>query len=105
MPLLSPHRGDAAEGRSSARAWLVKAQNGDGGFGTGPDVDSSTDMTGWAMVGLASAGVNPRDVEKRGNSPVRYLRKNADDITSVGDLELTILGLEASDSTRAPSRT
>ena len=96
VPLLSPHRGDAAEGRSSARAWLVKAQNGDGGFGTGPDVDSSTDMTGWAMVGLASAGVNPRDVEKRGNSPVRYLRKNADDITSVGDLELTILGLEAS---------
>lgn len=36
VPLLSPHRGDAAEGRSSARAWLVKAQNGDGGFGRVP---------------------------------------------------------------------
>ncbi|MFN8150108.1 MAG: prenyltransferase/squalene oxidase repeat-containing protein [Solirubrobacterales bacterium] len=95
-PLLSPDRGAAAQGRDGARSWLISAQNDDGGYGTGPDVDSATDMTGWAMVGLAAAGVNPRDVATGGNTPVEYLRKSIDDISSIGDLELTILGLEAS---------
>lgn len=96
LPLLAPQRGDAASGRDGARTWLRAAQNGDGGFGTEADAESSTDMTGWAMAGLAAAGVNPRDVTSRGNTPVEYLRRNVDSIRSVGDLELTILGLEAS---------
>lgn len=95
-PLLVPQRSDAASGRDGARGWIRSAQNDDGGFGAGIDVASSTDMTGWAMVGLAAAGVNPRDVARKGSTPVEYLRRNADSISSIGDLELTILGLEAS---------
>lgn len=95
-PLLAPQRGDAATGRDGARSWLLSAQNDDGGFGTGADVDSSTDMTGWAMAGMSAAGINPRDVTSRGKTPVEYLRANVDAIDSAGDLELTILGLEAS---------
>jgi hypothetical protein len=50
-------------------------------------------MTGWAMLGLEAVGVNPRDVRRGGRSPVSYLRRNAAQLSSNGDLELTILAL------------
>ena len=50
-------------------------------------------MTGWAMLGLEAAGVNPRDVGRRGRSPVAYLRRNVDEVRSPGDLARTILAL------------
>ena len=50
-------------------------------------------MTGWAMLGLEAAGVNPRDVRRRGRSPVEYLRARVADLSSTGDLERTILAL------------
>ena len=51
-------------------------------------------MTGWAMLGLEAAGVNPQDVAKNGNSPVAYLQKEISSVQSPGDLARTILALE-----------
>ena len=93
-PLLIPQPGAADDGRGSARDWLVSAQNADGGYGIEVDSTSSTGMTGWAMLGLEAAGVNPRDLRQGGTSPVGYLRENQADITSTSDLERTILALE-----------
>ena len=45
-----------------ARTWLVGAQNEDGGWGAIDGGDSSPGMTGWAMLGLEAAGLNPQDV-------------------------------------------
>lgn len=94
LPLLAPAGSEAAAGRSEAKAWLRAAQNGDGGYGSAPGEASSPGMTGWAMLGLEAAGVNPYDVAERERSPVGYLRANADAITSTGDLQRTILALE-----------
>ncbi len=88
---LAPDRAQAGSGDGAA--WLRKAQNSDGGFGTGRDASSSPGMTQWAILGLEAAGRNPRDVRRRGRSPLDYLRANVDEITTTGDLELTIIGL------------
>jgi energy-coupling factor transport system substrate-specific component len=82
-----------AAGANGASAWLARSQNRDGGFGTAPGAASSPAMTGWAMLGLEAAGVNPRDVRRRGRSPVDYLRSSAAELSSTGDLERTILAL------------
>ena len=83
-----PARADAGDGR----AWLVGAQNADGGFPATPGQPSSAAMTTWAALGLEAAGINPLDVERSGNSPIDFLRDTR--ITSATDLERTILVLE-----------
>ena len=81
----------AAAGK--ARSWLQDARNDDGGFGTAPGGSSSSAMTGWAMLGLEAAGLNPLDLDAGGENPVAYLRANAEKVRSTGDLERTILAL------------
>jgi hypothetical protein len=97
---------EAAGGRSGAAAWLRGAQNSDGGFGFAPGVPSSPAMTGWAALGLEAAGVNPLDVSSGGKTPIAYLRSTAGQITTTGDIERTILVLEAAglDSKRFAGR-
>jgi energy-coupling factor transport system substrate-specific component len=92
-PLFAPASSDAKAGGSSASKWLRTAQNKNGGYGTEPGAESSVGMTGWAMLGLESAGINPLDVRRAGNTPVAYLRRNAAALTSTGDLERTIIAL------------
>ena len=106
LPLLAPSpalAGDetklrekekALAGLAGARSWLLSAQNDDGGFGAFKGDDSSPGMTGWAMIGLQAAGLNPRDAVTTGRSPVQYLRKHKKKIKSTGDLERTILAIE-----------
>jgi energy-coupling factor transport system substrate-specific component len=57
-------------------SWLERAQNADGGFGGAPGQHSSGLYTGWAGLGLAAAGRNPRDVRRsrRSVDVVAYLR-------------------------------
>ncbi len=93
LPLLAPAESSAAAGRSEAAEWLREAQNGDGGYGTAAGEESSPGMTGWAMLGLEAAGINPYDVVSVKRSPVGYLRANVEAITSTADLERTILAL------------
>lgn len=73
--------------------WLTARQNSDGGFGASAGDESSPEMTGWAMLGLEAAGRNPRDVRVNGRTPVRYLRRNIGEVTTIGDLARTILAV------------
>ena len=81
-------------GPGGAVAWLEAAQNEDGGFGESRGASSSQEMTGWAMLGLEAAGINPQDVAKNGNSSVVYLQGEISSVQSPGDLARTILALE-----------
>ena len=89
-------RADAATeaGPGGALTWLEAAQNEDGGYGESRGANSSQEMTGWAMLGLEAAGVNPQEVAKGGTSAVAYLQKEIGAVQSPGDLARTILALE-----------
>ena len=91
---LPGQRADAAGGGAGAgAAWLRTAQNDDGGFGVTPGVDSSAAMTGWAVLGLEAAGINPLDLDHGDATPISYLAGNIGEITTTGDIERTILVL------------
>lgn len=74
-----------------ASSWLRAEQGRDGGWSTGSGGSSSPGMTAWVMLGLESAGINPRDLDR---DPVEYLRKRAASVRSATDIERTILALE-----------
>ena len=83
----------AAQAKGTALGWLLKNQNSDGGFAATPGMPSGPAMTGWAMLGMEAAGRNPLDTRAGGETPISYLRTQADRLRSVGDLERTILAL------------
>ena len=83
----------AAAGAGGAAHWLERSQGSDGGYAPGPGLPSSTTMTGWSMLGLEAAGVNPSDVSKGGVSATEYLRDHSSGVKSVGDIERTVLAL------------
>ena len=93
--LAFPTGASAASAGGRATAWLAKAQNADGGFGSAPGQASGALFTGWASLGLAAGDRNPRDVERNGRSPIDFIRRDADRIDDVGELERTILVVEA----------
>jgi hypothetical protein len=90
VPALAPaparaETADAAAAKASLR-YLTKAQNSDGGWGGAPGQSSSGLYTGWAALGLAAAGRNPRDT-----GAIRYTRAHARDISDLGEISRTIL--------------
>lgn len=92
--LTSPPTATAASPASRAVEYLERAQNRDGGFGGAPGQSSSQLVTGWSALGLAAAGLNPRDVERpRGDDAVAYLRRSSKRFVDVGELQRTILVL------------
>jgi energy-coupling factor transport system substrate-specific component len=60
----------------STLAWLISAQNVDGGFGLVPAAPSDSDMTGAALQALAAAGRARRAAARRA---VDWLRANQND--------------------------
>jgi hypothetical protein len=89
---------NAAAGATSARAvrYLLRAQNRDGGFGAAPGQRSSALFTGWAGLGLAAAGHNPRDVRRRGGRSIStYVERGSRLLRDIGEIERTVLLLEA----------
>ena len=75
-----------------AASYLAKAQNKDGGFGATPGSGSSPLYTGWAGLGLGSAGRNPQDVQRpKGRSLARYVLRRAGSLTDIGEIERTAL--------------
>ncbi len=93
MPaLLGGPRADASGGGPGAAvSWLRAAQNGDGGFGFARGEQSSPAMTGWAVLGLEAAAVNPLDVDHGDATPIGYLAGTVGQISTTGDIERTIL--------------
>ena len=92
--LALPVQARAGGGPPAATHWLERAQNPDGGFAPSSGAASSATITGWAVLGLESAGRNPLDLRRAGPSPIAYLRSQADALRSTGDVERTILALE-----------
>ncbi|MEA2386419.1 MAG: energy-coupling factor transport system substrate-specific component [Thermoleophilaceae bacterium] len=92
--LVAPAGASAASAADRATAWLERAQNRDGGFGSAPGQASGALFTGWASLGLAAGERNPRDVERGGRSPIDFTRGEARRIRDVGEIERTILVLE-----------
>ena len=76
-------------------AFLVRAQNADGGFGAARGQSSSELYTAWAAMGLAAVGRDPRSVRRGGHSVLDALRGEAASLQGAGDLERTILALHA----------
>ena len=90
-----PRDADAAVPKASVR-YLERAQNADGGLGPAPGSSSTQMHTGWAALGLAAAGRNPRDVERGGRSVVDYMSANAAQLRGdLGERSRTILALRA----------
>jgi energy-coupling factor transport system substrate-specific component len=56
-----------------AARFLVKRQNGDGGFPLVPGGESNAQSTAWAIQGLLAAGRDPAKV-RRSRDPLAYLR-------------------------------
>jgi energy-coupling factor transport system substrate-specific component len=82
----------AASPSSRAEAWLLKAQNRDGGFGAAPGQASSPLYSGWAGMGLATAGRNPLDVKRRGGRSIAaYEQRMARSGLDIGEVERTVL--------------
>jgi Prenyltransferase and squalene oxidase repeat len=91
----SPPRAEAST--AGAVAYLRSAQNADGGFGSSRGASSTSLHTGWTALGLASAGSNPADVRLAGGSSiVDYMRAHAGGLTDIGEIERTVLALDAS---------
>jgi Prenyltransferase and squalene oxidase repeat len=84
-----------AAGASPARAYLERSQDSDGGFAAAPGYRTNPAMTGWAMLGLEAAGRNPLDVRNGRRTPIAFLRSRIGRLRSTGDLERTILALDA----------
>jgi energy-coupling factor transport system substrate-specific component len=76
-------------------AFLVRAQNADGGFGAARGQSSSELYSGWAAIGLAASGRDPLSVRRDGRTVLDALRGEASSLSGAGDLERTILALHA----------
>jgi len=95
LAVAAPRSADAAVPKASVR-YLERAQNADGGLGPAPGASSTQMHTGWAALGLAAAGRNPRDVERGGRSIVDYMRANTARLRGdLGERSRTILALRA----------
>jgi len=76
-------------------AFLVRSQNGDGGFGAAPGERSDPLYTAWAAMGLAAAGHSPAILRRSGHTPLTYLRGHAASLGGLGDAERTVLAVRA----------
>jgi energy-coupling factor transport system substrate-specific component len=81
----------AARSAATPTDYLLAAQNGDGGFGSGPGLPSVPLFSGWTALGLAANGVNPGDVRRGGQSLLGYIESQGASFSDVGSLERTIL--------------
>jgi len=83
----------------SPAAYLLAAQNADGGFGAAPGRRSDEAMTGWAALGLAAAGHDPRSVRRAGGATaLAYLERHPPGGRDAGGLERALLVLAAVDA-------
>lgn len=81
---------------AQAARYLERAQNRDGGFGAAPGQASSRLYSGWAALGLAARGHNPRDVSRRGGrSLAAYVARAGRASREIGETERTVMVLRA----------
>ncbi len=88
-------RARAAASLGREVAYLVSAQNSDGGFGAASGQRSGELYTAWAAMGLAAAGRDPATLRRGGRSVLDSLRGEASTVQSLGDVERTVLAARA----------
>ncbi len=93
--LLTAPAAEADSAGDRATRYLLGSQNRDGGFGGSRGAASNRLHTGWAALGLAAAGRNPRDVERGGKSVIDHLKSNPPRSDDTGGLSRTILVVRA----------
>ena len=93
--LLASQQGSLGVGRAEAAStpagYLLAAQNSDGGLGATPGSASNQLYSGWAALGLASAGENPQDVARGGRSLIDFIESGVASASDPGDVERNIL--------------
>ncbi|HEY6781436.1 MAG TPA: prenyltransferase/squalene oxidase repeat-containing protein [Thermoleophilaceae bacterium] len=90
----APTTGTASKQTPAARAlaYLLAAQNADGGFGPAPKQGSTALHSGWAVLGLAASDRNARDVKRgRGRTAASYVTNSASRLGDIGEVERTAL--------------
>ncbi len=76
--------------------FLQEAQNPDGGFGATPGGPSDSDISAWAAIGLAAAGINPQQQARPGGRSVyTYLTEHAGELSLTTDFERALLVADA----------
>ena len=91
--------GVARAAAARAAAYLIRAENADGGFGLAPGQPSSQLASAWAVIGLAAAGRSPSSISRDGHTAIAWIRGHLGQLQGAGDVERTILALAAA---RAP---
>lgn len=92
-PVPAAHAARSVE--ANALLYLQRAQNTDGGFGSARGRASTPLYSAWATMALASAGADPRTTRKGGKTAAARVAADARLVTSVGDIERTIMALRA----------
>jgi energy-coupling factor transport system substrate-specific component len=96
LPGLHAPPGARAAGEVSGPAsYLLGAQNADGGFGAARGQASNALYTGWAALGLASAGYDLQRVARGPRGVMAYIRASRDSLSDVGSIERTMLVVSA----------
>ncbi len=76
--------------------YLQEAQNPDGGFGATPGGPSDPDISAWAAIGLAAAGINPQQQARPGGRSVyTYLTEHAGELHETTNFERALLVADA----------
>ncbi len=78
--------------------FLESAQNGDGGFNANADAGeaSNTELSAWAAIALATAGINPQNQSRPGGaSAFDYLSEHAAELRATTDFERVLLVVDA----------
>ncbi len=88
-------RPGTARAAASPVTYLLGAENSDGGFGPAPGQPSAGLYTGWAALGLASAGQDLQRVARGGGGLLAYVRSGPGSTSDVGSVERTILVVRA----------
>lgn len=60
--------------RAAAR-YLRNSQNRDGGFSLNRGGQSNSQSTAYAILGLRAVGINPRELRRRGGTPISFLKR------------------------------
>ncbi len=86
----------AAGTLESTIAYLERAENADGGFGTAAGRPSDPSISAWASLAIAASGTNPQDQRvPDGKSAYAYLTAQAGQLEVVPDYERALLIADA----------
>jgi prenyltransferase beta subunit len=85
------------EALDRTESYLQSAQNSDGGFGGEIGGSSGPEVSAWAALGLAAAGINPQQQKRKegDDSVYAYLAAHASELTRTTDYARELLVVDA----------